>query len=519
MNRPLSPTADIQDAQYTLAALKAYQGNPLIEALPNYLGLSRQALADKLYEMPDEKDITAKPTMVRAEYLTTICSDFFVPSSQHQELFLMIDLLLRHGYRHRNPRLPLGLQYHEEALERFKAIQADKSWQDPLSICVIGCPGTGKTSSVERVLQLYPKVIRHNKLWTGTELLQVVHLRVECPEDGSVKSLCCNVIRQLGEIVGCEYEAQFCKSRSTLNSLKMALIRLLNIHCVGTLVIDEMQNIVNSRKDREELFNFLVSLSNSLKVPLIFIGTYKLQPFMQTTMRSARRTGSMGSFTWNPISRKSSHWSNLTAALWKAAALRDLEDEMPEAVSDALYDLSQGVTDIVVKLFILTQLRVLALTSERMMPERITPGLLRKVYEDHFSHIRPFTDALRVKDFGRIDSFGDIKEKDDKAFAAAARSMLDSLRESAATEDAEQLEEKELLHVKESLETMSRDDLARVMEVLLEKSRIPGVENALAKAIEELKKQGSMPTGGNSRIADASKAAPIVAESLGEIQQ
>jgi hypothetical protein len=59
--------------------------------------------------------------------------------------------------------------------------------------------------------------------------------------------------------------------------------------------------------------------------------------------------------------------------------------------------------DIVVKLFVLTQLRAIITGIER-----ITPELMRKVYEDEFRPVHPMLDALRSGDPEQILKYSDL---------------------------------------------------------------------------------------------------------------
>jgi len=65
--------------------------------------------------------------------------------------------------------------------------------------------------------------------------------------------------------------------------------------------------------------------------------------------------------------------------------------------------LSQGVLDIVVKLFVLAQLRAIVTGVER-----ITINILNKVYEDELKPVHPMLAALRSGDPERIAEFSDL---------------------------------------------------------------------------------------------------------------
>ena len=89
-------------------------------------------------------------------------------------------------------------------------------------------------------------------------------------------------------------------------------------------------------------------------------------------------------------------WVAFTNNLWKLQLLQNRDVLLTENIRAVWYDLSQGVMDIVVKLFVLAQLRALAIGKER-----ITEGLLRQVYEDELIPVhlclRRFVQAYRRK--------------------------------------------------------------------------------------------------------------------------
>lgn len=69
--------------------------------------------------------------------------------------------------------------------------------------------------------------------------------------------------------------------------------------------------------------------------------------------------------------------------------------------------LSQGVLDIVVKLFVLCQLRAIATRVER-----ITPKLMQQVYQDELKPVHPMLAALRSGDVEEMIKFSDLKLSD-----------------------------------------------------------------------------------------------------------
>ncbi|MFX9424439.1 transcriptional antiterminator, partial [Acinetobacter baumannii] len=82
-----------------------------------------------------------------------------------------------------------------------------------------------------------------------------------------------------------------------------------------------------------------------------------------------------------------------TDALWKYQWLNKADMHLSDEIRECLYDLSQGILDIAVKLFVLAQIN--AITSGL---ERITIKLLKKTYHDELKPIHPMVNALRSKD-------------------------------------------------------------------------------------------------------------------------
>ncbi len=119
--------------------------------------------------------------------------------------------------------------------------------------------------------------------------------------------------------------------------------------------------------------------------------------------------------------------------------LRDRDVLLSESLRDVWYELSQGVMDIVVKLFVLSQLRAIAIGYER-----ITEGLMRKVYEDELKPVHPMLEALRSGIPEKIARYSDlvVPEMDkrliqltEQVVRSGAVSDTDKTLNSFATED------------------------------------------------------------------------------------
>ena len=181
--------------------------------------------------------------------------------------------------------------------------------------------GAGKSTAVEAVLAGYPQVIMHSMY----QHVQIVWLKVECPHDASVKSLCINFFRALDEALDNNglYEKQYVKPRANVEMLLGDFARIAALHSIGLLVIDEIQHLERSRSSNvsDRILRFFVQLTNTIKLPILFIGTPKAYELFSPSMRSARRASQFGSINWNRFNTadrtgKGSDWDRFFSQLW-----------------------------------------------------------------------------------------------------------------------------------------------------------------------------------------------------------
>lgn len=295
-------TANIIDARYKPSCFSDFLGNPLIEALPDYMNWNNRAIVQSLSSGCADI-VNPVPTASRRQkdaWLDGLTSKLFIPLIRHLRLQEIVDICIRQGYANNRPSTAEDIRRINEAYERLQkgeqlAVKFDNNASPMLSVSVTGCSGMGKTTSINRILEMYPQVNRHRN-WQNREEMQIVYLMVECPHNGSVKGLCTGILSAIDACTGEDYSTIYgAKGRATVEMLRQRIAGLLSIYHVGILVIDEIQNIMSASKEREQLFNFIVGLSNGLGVPLLFVGTPKIRRFMQRDLRISRRFGTLDS--------------------------------------------------------------------------------------------------------------------------------------------------------------------------------------------------------------------------------
>lgn len=398
-------------AMYHQTGVSQYDGNPLIEALPPILDRTqlKDGLSGKVTLRPNDIYLDAQ---TRIHVISQLLDSFFQPLSRHIELESKLSVLLRQGYVGRNLAngdLNTHIQNgYERVMQgdlgvfRFEHVESTAK-----SMAFIGCSGSGKTSSLNRILATYPQLLYHEKY----NFTQIVFLKIDCPHDGSLKSLCHNFFREIDAILGTNYVRRYVEKRHGVETLIAMMAHTANTHAIGLLVIDEIQHLSVKRSGgSERMLNFFVTLVNEISVPVVMVGTPKAKPVFELDLRSARRGAGFGSILWEPLSRPSpeqevsrSEWGAFTNQLWKYQWLTKAAPVISDELRETWYDLSQGIMDVVIKLFVLSQIRAVVTRIER-----ITPELMKRVYEDELKPIHPMIDALRSGDITKIARYSDL---------------------------------------------------------------------------------------------------------------
>lgn len=76
---------------------------------------------------------------------------------------------------------------------------------------------------------------------------QIVWLKMDCPHDGSIRGLCLNILLAVDSLVGIRYY----KKNATKNpdELLPLMAQAAAVHCLGVLIIDEIQNPQEAKDD------------------------------------------------------------------------------------------------------------------------------------------------------------------------------------------------------------------------------------------------------------------------------
>ncbi|WP_146550783.1 ATP-binding protein [Rummeliibacillus suwonensis] len=403
----------MEEAVYKEQALLEYANNPFIEALPPIFDeddvLDRFMVTPRISEQDKQSEIN-----IRYHVLKRV-KNFIQPLPIHFEVERRLSTLIRRGYLARNPldktffeRLLVLHQLRENEEQAHKYIDERlnyiRSTADSLSI--IGISGIGKTTAMERLLLMYPQVIKH-EIYEEQPFnrTQIVWLKIDCPYDGSLSTLCKSFFKAIDDLLGTRYLEKFGYLNRVTSTMLLHMTSLASMYGIGVLVIDEIQHLLHTKNDQEEMLNFFVTLSNTVGIPTVLIGTSKAQQLFKGNFRQARRAASDGAIFWDRMLEDSEEWQFFLETLWEFQCLKT-NSELTEEVKKTFYDECQGITSVAVNLFILAQER--ALFDEDNPSETINTKLLKKTAKEDMQIIQPMIKALRTNDLKEVMKYEDI---------------------------------------------------------------------------------------------------------------
>jgi hypothetical protein len=367
------------EAFYLDTEVSAYSGNPLIEALPPIL-TNDEAIAElSYYPRFEEKDRHSRDHL--RYHIIQNSLKFFSALDINLDLERRFSAMIRTGYTDRNPIRGNVAKQIEERLAKLKSYSRNqyklsKNYKSTAAIgfSIVGISGIGKSQTVERILQLYPQVIDHSqyKEQNFTQS-QIVWLKLDCPFDGSIKGLCYNFFLSVDNILGTNYFNNYAAGNKTVDQLLPNVARVAANHFIGVLVIDEIQRLSKAKSGGEQkMLDFFVQLVNTIGVPIVLIGNSKALPLLNGALSQMRRGSGQGDLVWDRF-EFDKQWDLLVEDLWKYQYVKKpCGTIVDHKLSKILFDETQGITDLAVKLFMFAQ--ELAITSGE---ETLTASIIR----------------------------------------------------------------------------------------------------------------------------------------------
>ena len=424
-----------QAAIYRMTGVSCYDGNPLIEALPPILTtLDACSYVEWLPEPPDAAQ-RAKPVELRFHELPSVRKLIYL-LPKYALYSSIVSVIIRDGYTTRNPVEVQTWQqlFYTNAASGQAIPPVEPTSHRASGIIFSGISGVGKSTFLNRYLQLYPQVIQH-MAYKGKEFIhpQLVWLKIDCPANGSLSGLVLAFFEGVDKALGTNYANDyFPKGGKTPTQavLLREMARIAANYFLGVLIIDELQNLNRAKTQGEEGFlSFLSSLVEHIGVPIIGVGTPAVTKVFRRRLQDARRAAAMGFYEFQRFDEKEDAWSTFTTTLLRYSWLEEPIEATPTLLS-AFHFHSQGITAIVIALFVLGQCRCL---SEGGSFDHV-------LLEDISKHeLAPLQSALRILRSGNAEGSRDFDDLSfDRAWAEALEKIEEALLKATIASGASQ---------------------------------------------------------------------------------
>ncbi|MFZ3580214.1 AAA family ATPase [Virgibacillus sp. DJP39] len=411
------------DAVYSSQIIQDYESNPLIEALPPIF--TDEDVIEQISVFPpfDEKE-----RFLNANYRFHCVQrlfQYFQPFENHLDLEQRISRAIRQGYLHRNPMKIEEVMRTQESYQAIKEGKFLTNYETEVrrataGFTIVGFSGIGKSTAIERVLSFYPQIIKHHEYQSKPFIfMQISWLKLDCPFDGSLKGLCISFFSELDRLLGSNYLNKFGSQRSTTDLMLQRMAHLSGLHGVGLLIIDEIQHLSLSKSGgSDKMLNFFVTLVNTIGIPVLLIGTNKAISVLQSEFRQARRGSGQGDMVWSQMPKNES-WDLFIEGMWEYQWTTNFTPLTSE-LNDLIHEESQGIIDIALKLFMLSQVKAIA-TGE----EKLTKQLIKQVTSDSLKLVKPMLNALKSGNPSEIAKYEDIRPIDMEEEVEKYKSSID----------------------------------------------------------------------------------------------
>lgn len=384
------------NAIYIKQEQPTYQNNVLIEALPPIMDRI------KVFELMENRPIYSeqereKDPLYRIHAASRL-DDYIFPFAKHFEIEQNIGIAIRAGYVNKIIFSPKHIKELRNLSKDMKSLQSKNndysgsrvnvtSGQSANGFSIFGISGGGKSTAVDKILSSYPQHIVHTTDGENDILFnQLTWLKIDCSHDGSLKGLCQKFFDNVDKALGTDYLKKYGSARNSLESMIVAISHITIKHGLGLLVIDEIQHLRTLKNNgNEKALNFFVTTMNDIKLPIVFIGTYKAIEMLSSDFRHTRRITGMGLIEMDFLERD--EFDLFIEDIWQFQWIKN-KCELTESLKQTMYDCTIGIPDVIKKLY-----KVVQIEAIRSESETITEKLIKRMLNEKF----PFVEAIIEK--------------------------------------------------------------------------------------------------------------------------
>ena len=367
---------------------------------------SGEELIEELSIFPDYNDsIRQESQTVRLMRLSDLYR-LYVPSNMSTEIYAKLYLALLRSLQKKGTQVAIRQKYQNYNRIQNQDYRGIIGGSD--SFTIIGTSGIGKSSAISRAIEL----ITENRVVEIEEpYVKVIPcVVVQCPFDSSVKGLLLEILRKVDEELGSSYYKNAVRARATTDML-IGSVSQVALNHIGMLIVDEIQNVVNS-KNGKSLIGSLTQLINNSGISICMVGTPECNPFFEQAMQLARR--SVGLQYQNMA--YDAYFESFCKILFEHQYVKN-RTEISSAIIEWLYEHSSGILSVVVSL--IHDAQEIAILSGK---EILDMEMLNQAYNQRLSFLHSYIQPAisqkkqtsRPKKKNPVSKIDSVQEKDNE---------------------------------------------------------------------------------------------------------
>lgn len=342
---------------------------------------SGQELISALTVLPEYDDsIRNENQAIRLMQLSDLYR-MYIPSNMSLEIYSKLYLALLRSLQKKGTQAAVRQKY-----ENYKRIQ-NQDYRGIIggsdSFTIIGTSGIGKSSAISRAIEL----ITENKMIEVEEPYTKIIpcVIVQCPFDSSVKGLLLEILRKVDEALETHYYQNALRARATTDML-IGSVSQVALNHIGMLIVDEIQNVVNS-KNGKSLIGSLTQLINNSGISICMVGTPECTPFFEQALQLARRSVGL-QYQNMPYD---AYFESFCKILFDYQYTKERTEPNP-TIYEWLYEHSAGILSIVVSL--IHDAQEIAILSGK---ERLDMDTLNEAYSQRLSFLHGYIQPCITK--------------------------------------------------------------------------------------------------------------------------
>ena len=310
----------------------------------------------------------------------------YVPSQMSLEIYSKMYLALLRSLQKKGTKMAVQQrnQNHKAVLQQeYSGIMGGSD-----SFTIIGASGIGKSSAISRAITLITenRVIEVENPYTKI----IPCICVQCPFDSSVKGMLLEILRKVDEMIDSKYYENALRARTTTDML-IGNVSQVALNHIGLLVVDEIQNVCNS-KNGKSLVGMLTQLINNSGISICMVGTPESAVFFEQAMQLARRSLGLR----YDVMEYGTDFRNFCEIVFSYQYVKQ-KTEITDGIMEWLYEHTSGNISVVVSL--IHDAQEIAILSGK---EVLNLEALNEAYQQRLSMLHGFIHMEQKKQTSKL---------------------------------------------------------------------------------------------------------------------